>query len=325
MKKLTIEEEKRALELHKKSIIIDSLNASLMDEEYFEKMNKGGVTAWNYTVAMNQNLSETVKNIAQMYKLMKNSKYVTLIEDTEDIKKGKKEGKTGVIIGFQSVPPLEGNLDLLSVYHKLGVRIIQLTYHFKTICGDGCKEPSNSGLSLFGEELIKAMNKQGMIVDLAHVGEKTELDAIEVSKHPCIASHSNPYSLMPAPQNKKDNMIKALAKKGGVIGITGFPRLVEPNPTLDMILNYIDYVVQLVGIDYVGIGTDFAEGWADDPTRRKILIKIDGRIYNWPEGIETITKLSNITRGLVSRGYSDSDIEKILGGNYMRVLKEVID
>jgi len=168
------------------------------------------------------------------------------------------------------------------------------------------------------------MNKQGMIVDLAHVGEKTELDAIEVSKHPCIASHSNPYSLMPAPQNKKDNMIKALAKKGGVIGITGFPRLVEPNPTLDMILNYIDYVVQLVGIDYVGIGTDFAEGWADDPTRRKILIKIDGRIYDWPEGIETVTKFSNITRGLVSRGYSDSDIEKILGGNYMRVLKEVI-
>jgi len=273
---------------------------------------------------MNQNLSETVKNIAQMYKLMKNSKYVTLIEDTEDIKKAKKEGKTGVIIGFQNVPPLEGNLDLLSVYHKLGVRIIQLTYHFKTICGDGCKEPSNSGLSLFGEELIKAMNKQGMIVDLAHVGEKTELDAIEVSKHPCIASHSNPYSLMPAPQNKKDNMIKALAKKGGVIGITGFPRLVEPNPTLDMILNYIDYVVQLVGIDYVGIGTDFAEGWADDPTRRKILIKIDGRIYDWPEGIETVTKFSNITRGLVSRGYSDSDIEKILGGNYMRVLKEVI-
>jgi len=122
MKKLTIEEEKRALELHKKSIIIDSLNASLMDEEYFEKVNKG---------AMNQNLSETVKNIAQMYKLMKNSKYVTLIEDTEDIKKAKKEGKTGVIIGFQNVPPLEGNLDLLSVYHKLGVRIIQLTYHFK--------------------------------------------------------------------------------------------------------------------------------------------------------------------------------------------------
>lgn len=324
MKKLTNEEEKRALELHKKSIIIDSLNASLIDEEYFGKMNKGGVTAWNYTVAMDQNLSETIKNIAQMYKLMKNSKYITLIEDTEDIKKAKKEAKTGVIIGFQSVPPLEGNLDLLSVYHKLGVRIIQLTYHFKTICGDGCKEPSNSGLSLFGEELIKAMNKQGMVVDLSHVGEKTELDAIEVSQHPCIASHSNPYSLVPAPQNKKDNMIKALAKKGGVIGITAFPRLVEPNPTLDMILNYIDYVVELVGIDYVGIGTDFAEGWADDPTRRKLLIKIDGRIYDWPEGIETITKLPNITRGLISRGYSDSDIEKILGENYMRVFKEVI-
>jgi membrane dipeptidase len=324
MNTLTHEQEKKARKIHDRAIIIDSLNASILDEEYLEKMQRGGITATNYTIALNQNLSETVKKIAEIYCIIEASKVAVLIESTADIREAKDTGKTGIIMGFQSVGPLEGNLDLLDIYHKLGVRIIQLTYHFKTVCGDGCKEPGNSGLSLFGRELIKKMNDLGMIVDLAHVGERTELDAIAFSSHPVIASHSNIHSLVPEPQNKKDEMIKALAKKGGIIGITGFPRLVEPNPTLDHLLNYIDYVVQLVGIDHVGIGVDFAEGWTDSPSHRKMLIKIDGRIYDWPMGIDTITDFPNFTRGLIARGYSEEDIKKVLGGNYMRVLEEVI-
>jgi len=324
MKKLTDEEEKRALAIHQRSIVIDALNASIMDEEYFRKMQQGGVTATNYTVAMSQNLSETVKRIAQMYRQIEISRTATLIERAADIREAKREGKVGIILGFQNVAPLEGDLGLLSVYHRLGVRIVQLTYHFKNVCGDGCKEPTNSGLSLFGKELVKKMNDLGMVVDLAHVGERTEREAIEVSRHPVIASHSNVYSRVPAPQNKKDDMIKALAKKGGVIGITGFPRLLEPNPTLDLLLDHVDYVVQLVSVDHVGIGLDFAEGWADSPFHRKRLLEIDGRIYDWPEGISTITQFPNITRGLVSRGYSDREIEKILGGNFLRVFEEVI-
>ena len=324
MKRLTDEEERRALEIHQRAIVIDALNASIMDEDYFRKMQQGGVTAINYTVGMNQNLSETVKRIAQMYRMIDASKVATLIERTADIREAKKEGKTGIILGFQNVGPLEVDLSLLNIYYRLGVRIIQLTYHFKTVCGDGCKEPSNSGLSLFGAELIKRMNDMGMVVDLAHVGERTCLDAIDVSRHPVIASHSNPWAQKPTYQNKRDGTIKALAEKGGVIGITGFPRLLDTNPTLDLLLDYVDYVVQLVGVDHVGIGLDFAEGWPDSPFHRKRLIEIDGRIYDWPEGIETTTKWPNVTRGLVSRGYADDEIEKILGGNFLRVFEEVI-
>ncbi|MBU0703294.1 MAG: dipeptidase [Chloroflexi bacterium] len=324
MKKLTDEEERRALELHQGAIVIDALNASIMDEDYFQKMQQGGVTVTNYTIAMNQNLSETVKRIAQLYRQMEKTKVATLIENTADIRRAKQEGKTGIILGFQNVGPLEVDMSLLRIYYRLGIRIIQLTYHFRDVCGDGCKEPANSGLSLFGAELIRRMNDMGMVVDLAHVGERACLEAIEASRHPVIASHSNVYSLVPTYQNKRDGTIKALAAKGGVIGITGFPRLLDPDPTLDMLLDHVDYVVQLVGVDRVGIGLDFAEGWPDSPFHRKRLLEIDGQIYDWPEGIETVSKWPNIARGLVSRGYTDAEIVKILGGNLLRVFGQVI-
>jgi membrane dipeptidase len=324
MRELTDEENGRALRLHQKSIVIDALSASIMDEEYFQKMHQGGVTATNYTVAMNQNLSETAKLISQMYVLIESSEVATLIGSTTDIKEAKQEGKVGIMLGFQNVGPLEHDLNLLRIYYRLGVRIIQLSYHFRDICGDGCKEPANSGLSLFGAELIERMNDMGMVVDLAHVGEAACLDAIEVSRHPVIASHSNAWARIPTYQNKRDDTIKALAGKGGVMGITGFPRLLEPHPTLDHLLDHVDYVVQLVGVEHVGIGLDFAEGWPDSPIHRKKLLQIDGRIYDWPEGIETVSKWPNITRGLVARGYADGDIEKILGGNFLRVFEKVI-
>lgn len=324
MPTLTDEQENRAIRLHDESVVFDALNASIMDEEYFEKMRQGGVTATNYTVAMDQNLSETVKRIADMYRLIERSEAAVLIEKAADIHRAKQAGKAGIILGFQNVPPLEGGLGLLEAYRRLGVRIIQLSYHFKNVCGDGCMEPTNSGLSLFGRQLIQRMNELGMVVDLAHVGEQTEREAIEASRHPVIASHSNCHARLPVPQNKTDDMLRALANKGGVIGITGFPRLLEPDPTVDTLIDHIDYVVQLVGVDHVGIGLDFAEGWTDSPFHRKKLIEIDGRIYDWPSGITTVLEFPNITRGLVARGYSDEEIGKILGGNFLRVFQEVV-
>ena len=324
MRSLTDNEEKRALAIHQRAIVIDALNASIMDEEYWGKMKQGGVTATNYTIAMNHNLSETVKLIAQLYRQLQASKVATLIETMADIRKAKEEGKVGIILGFQNIAPLEGDLNILRVYHRLGVRVIQLTYHFKNVCGDGCKEPTNSGLSLWGRELIQKVNDLGIVIDLAHVGERTEREAIEASRYPVIASHSNVHVRVPTFQNKKDDVIKALAKKGGVICITAFPRLLEPDPTLDTLLDHMDYVVKLVGVEHVGIGLDLAEGWADSPIHRKKLIEIDGKIYDYPAGIDSVVKFPNITRGLVARGYADEDIKKILGGNFSRVFEQVM-
>jgi len=316
--------EERALEIHKKAIVIDGLNASVMDKEYFQKMLLGGVTATNYTVAMMHNLSETCKGISNMYKLISDSDEAMLIETHDDIIKAKKEKKVGIILGFQNTAPLEGDLNLLKIYHRLGVRIIQLTYHYKNLVGDGAAEKKDGGLSYFGEGLIKRMNKLGIVVDLAHVGKNTALEAIEISEDPVIASHSNAYSLVPTYQNKEDEVIKAIAEKGGVIGATLFPRLLgKEKATIEDFLNHIDYMVNLVGVDHVGIGSDFAEGWAENPSLRKKLLEIDGTIYVYPEGIESITKFPNITAGLLSRGYSEEEVEKIIGDNFLRVFRKV--
>ena len=327
MKKLTAEEMKRALDLHREAVIVDSLNASIMSDEYFKKLQKGGVTATNYTIAMMHNMSETVKRILDMQDLVAGeSETVVLATSVEDIARAKLEGKTAIMLGFQNIQPLENDLRLLKLYHYLGVRIIQLSYHFRNAAADGGGERMDSGLSLFGISLVKEMNRLGIVVDLAHVGKQSVLEAADTSEDPVIASHSNPRALVDAYQNKTDEEIKAIAEKGGIIGVTAFPRLVSKDPdkcTLDDLLDCIDYIVKLVGANHVGVGLDLAEGWADYPPTRMSLMKIDKRIYTWPRGIETVTDFPNITKGLVGRGYSDTEIRKILGENFLRVFKKV--
>jgi membrane dipeptidase len=327
MKKLTSEEAKRALDLHKEAVIVDSLNASVMSDEYFRKLQKGGVTATNYTIAMMHNMSETIKRILDMQDMIAGeNKTVVLGTTAEDILRAKREGKTAILLGFQNIQPLENDLRLLKLYHYLGVRIIQLSYHFRNAAADGGGERIDSGLSLFGISLIEEMNRLGMVVDLAHVGKQSVLEAVETSEDPVIASHSNPRALVDAHQNKTDEEIKAMAEKGGVIGVTAFPRLISKNPdetTLDNLLDCVDYVVKLVGANHVGIGLDLAEGWAEYPPTRMSLMKIDGRIYVYPREIESVTKFPNITKGLIERGYSDAETKKILGENFLRVFKKV--
>lgn len=327
MKKLTAEEMKRALDLHREAVIVDSLNASIMSDEYFKKLQKGGVTATNHTIAMMHNMSETVKRILDMQDLVAGeSETVVLATSVEDIARAKLEGKTAIMLGFQNIQPLENDLRLLKLYHYLGVRIIQLSYHFRNAAADGGGERMDSGLSLFGISLVKEMNRLGIVVDLAHVGKQSVLEAADTSEDPVIASHSNPRALVDAYQNKTDEEIKAIAEKGGIIGVTAFPRLVSKDPdkcTLDDLLDCIDYIVKLVGANHVGVGVDLAEGWADYPPTRMSLMKIDKRIYTWPRGIETVTDFPNITKGLVGRGYSDTEMRKILGENFLRVFKKV--
>ena len=317
------------MELHNKAIIVDMLNASLLCREYLEKLISAGVTAINYTVAMNHSFSETIKRILDLQDLINENKDIMmLVTSAKDILEAKKEGKVGIITGFQNIAPLEGDLRLLRIYKDLGVRIVQLSYHFRNMAADGCKERTDSGLSEWGVELVKELNRLNILIDLAHVGRKSVLETIELSRYPVVASHCNPRNILNVYQNKTDEEIIALAEKGGVIGVTAFPRMLckkpDSNCTIERVLDCIDYVVNLVGVDHVGIGLDFAEGWAEFPVTRRVLIKIDGRIYTWPEGLRTITDLPNLTKGLVKRGYSEDEIRKVLGLNFLRVFKEVV-
>jgi len=323
----TAELLKRGRDLYGSAIVIDGLNASRLNREYLDKIREAGVTGINFTIAMMDNLSETVKKIANLNDLVHKSKSVILIESVADLKRAKEQGLGGIILGFQNIFPLEENLSLVQIYQRLGVRIIQLSYHFRNACGDGCVEAEreDAGLSLFGEKLVEKLNDYHILIDLAHVGNRTGLEAVAKSRHPVVASHSNPMALKHAYQNKTDELMRAIAAKGGVICPTAFPRMLprDDGMTVEDFIDQIDYVVDLVGIDHVGVGTDMCEGWTEDPERYKMLIEIDGRVYTWPEGLRTITDMRDLPGHLLARGYGEEDIVKIIGGNLQRVFQEV--
>ncbi len=335
--KLRKSDENRALEIFSKSIVIDCLQASIFNDEYFDLLKRSGVTVVHKTIATNHNLSETIKNISNFIKLIHdNSDKALLIEKFDDILRAKRERRVGVIFGFQNVNPLEGDVNLLNIYYRLGVRIIQLSYNDRSLAADGCGEKIDCGLSYFGVEVIERMNKLKMIVDISHMGERSSLEAIDYADY-VICSHANARSVCYNVRNKSDEVIMALAEKDGVIGVNAFPAFVKrtrmeigERPTINDLLDHIDYIVNLVGIKHVGLGLDFIDNWPIE-RHKELTIRPDiwgnptpKGIYEYPIEIENASKIINIARGLVVRGYSDREIKMILGENWLRIFRKIL-
>ena len=235
-----------------------------------------------------------------------------------------------MIFGFQNTGPIDGNPRMLAVYHALGVRIIQLTYNDENAVGFGCMAPEDKGLTPFGREVVAEMNRLGIVVDLSHCGHKTTMDAIDTSKGPVAFTHANPLALAKSPRNKPDSAFKALAAKGGVAGVVLLPAWLTHHGKagLEDYLNAIDYLVNLIGIDHVGLGTDFMEEIPAEIMMAALkgisaenLQKYYGSsIVN---GFESAAEFPKVTEGLLSRGYSPEDVKKIMGGNWLRLYEEV--
>lgn len=313
-----------AQQLLRQALVVDGLNASRLTERYLRRLRKAGITAVNHTVALRHNLSEAMKAIASLRHRIARVPFARLVRSAADLEQCQREAMVGVILGFQDVAPLEQDVRHVPLFWDVGIRIIQLSYHFRSTAADGAAERGDAGLSAFGRELVRVLNDTGIVIDLSHVGDRATLEAIEQSRHPVVMSHANSYSLAPVYQNKSDELIKALAKKGGVIGITAFPRLLaKDNPTLHDMLDHIDHVAGLVGTEHIGIATDFVEGWTSDSAGRALLLEIDGRIYTWPQGLRRVEDIPNLVEGLLRRGYSDEQVRGILGYNFYRVFKAV--
>jgi membrane dipeptidase len=258
-----------------------------------------------------------------------------LVSTGRDIEKAKREGKFGVIMGSQNADILGGSLSLLPVYKRLGVRIIQLNYYEQNLLGEGFNERTDSGLSNFGLEVVKEMNRLGLVIDVSHCGDQVTMDAINYSKDPVMITHANARALCPHKRNKTDQQIKALAEKDGVIGLNAYSILCEVRkdirPTLEDLLDMADYIVRLVGPDYVSLGLDLSFRTKESYMQWEQLYPnlvpkwgMFGRnIFQTDDGTVDVTLFPEITKGLVARGYSDDDIEKILGLNFLRVFKEV--
>jgi membrane dipeptidase len=239
---------------------------------------------------------------------------IVVARSAAEVEAAKAAGKLAAILVVENSDALEGSLNVLRIFHRLGVRSIGITHNLSTWAAAGNAEArSGGGLTHFGVALIEAMNRLGMLVDVSHISERGFYDTLEASSRPVIASHSCCAALCPHPRNLTDDQLRALAQNGGVVGITFVPYFVDPTwkfsdwparPSIDQMLAHVDHAVQVAGIDHVGLGSDFDGG---------------GSI------LADASQFPRITAGLAARGYPADAIGKILGGNHLRLLRATLD
>jgi membrane dipeptidase len=331
-----------ARRLFNEAIVIDGLNTSNWGEEgIFRDLRDGGLTAVNASVAVWEGFQETMDLTASwLHWFADYAAYIRPIRRVADIRTAKGEGRTGIILGWQNTSPVENDIRRFRLFHELGVRVVQLTYNERNLFGDGCWEPNDGGLSHIGRAAIGEMNELGILIDLSHVGDRTVLETIEHSKQPVAFTHANARSQFDHPRNKTDEAIRKLAQGGGVVGANAIPGH-HPNAyesTLEDYLQTVDYLVQMVGIDHVAIGTDFcmgrtlewfgwigrSHGLGPTPVPPKYQDEMEiPQPYRALHGFSSPLEFVNVADGLLSLGYDEEATRKILGENWLRLFGQV--
>lgn len=330
-------QEERAMRLHKEAIVVDTHCDTLMqflhqgwpnpparklgersDRGHIDlpRMIEGGVTCQTFAIYTGRRAIVpeaslmAMKMVDKFYTEIEANPEIVAVTTHDEIVAAKKAGKVCGLLSLEGAEPLMGDIALLRVYYKLGMRMLSFAWNYRTPFADGLgAKRSESKLPELGVQALEEMNRLGIVFDVSHLCDSVFWDVNDVVKGPFIASHSNARALCSHARNCTDDMIKAIADHGGVLGMNYAPQFIVDggeNVTVMDMVDHIDHIVKLVGPDHVGLGSDF-----------------DG-IGPPPKGIETVDQTPNVTRELVKRGYSDEDILKILGGNHMRVFKEVI-
>lgn len=261
-----------------------------------------------------------------------NDAYFMRVDSPADIDRVKKSGKLGIVLGLQNAQHFRNAADV-DFFRSIGQRVSQLTYNSRNLIGNGATERRDDGISDFGVAIIERMNKVGMAVDVSHCGDRTTLDAFEISKKPVLITHSNARALVPGhPRVKTDEAIKKVGDTGGVIGITGvrmFVKVDEPT-TVEHVLDHFDHVRKLIGAQHLGVGSDIdLYGYDKMPAEANKQLRAGYKgSYAFREkidveGLDHPKRMFDLTEGLIRRKYTDADIVGILGGNFARVLKEI--
>lgn len=333
-----------AAKLHKESIVIDATCPLMGHEDSFKYWLDGGATAACATVGLGQpEIGKTSVAVRMMggwlKRIRQNPDKLMLVKTTDDIRQAKAQGKLGIIFHFQGSLPLEDEINTMGPFYEMGLRVLQLCYNTEDLVGCGAAVPEDKGLTEYGKAVIAEANELGIVVDCAHTGYRTTREAIDASASPVIVSHSNARAVYDNARNLPDDLIKAIALGGGVIGINGFPGFVAagPKPTVEDLLDHADHMANLVGPEHVCLGIDYFEyqaGVVDDATAQIVydyLIESGAWTteeyptppWHYPQGIEMPDKLPNLTAELVKRGYSEQDIQGILGLNLMRIYDHI--
>ncbi len=320
-------------ELHRSSIIFDGHCDSLLRvvegqlklaersaEGHLDlpRLHDAGVTAQVFAIFIEDQYlpagaaRQTLRVLDAFYReLEANADALFLATKAADIGQAKAAGTVAAIIGCEGAECLEADLALLRVYHRLGLRLLTVAWSRRNQAADGAWESrTRGGLTNFGIKVVEECNQLGILLDISHLSPAGVEDILEVSAAPVVASHSNAHALCPSPRNLTDQQLVALAEKGGVVGVTFVPSFIserQEEASLAKLLDHVDHIVKTTGIDHVGLGSDF-----------------DGFRPPAPAGLEDVTHLPGITAGLVQRGYSEEDVRKVLGLNWLRVFRQAV-
>ena len=318
-------------------MLIDNLQYCNWSPKIFRQWRDGGLDAVHVTIAYHEMFRETVLNMEQWNRWFED--YADLIMpagSAEDVEFAKANGKTAVIFGFQNPSPMEDDIGLIEILHKLGARFMQLTYNNQSLLATGCYEPDDTGLTRMGREVVEEMNRVGLVVDMSHSAEISTLQAIEYSSRPIVISHANPSFWHPARRNKSNTVLKALAETGGMIGFSLYPHHLDGGTdcTLEGFCQMIADTAELMGIDHIGFGSDLCQDQPDSVVEwmrvGRWTKKIDygeGSAQNagfppMPSWFQDNRDWGNILKGLAEVGFSDDDIAKIAGKNWLEFYRQ---
>ncbi|MGB0544824.1 MAG: membrane dipeptidase [Candidatus Pseudothioglobus sp.] len=314
------------------SLFIDALQYNNWSEEVFQQINWGGISAIHVTICYHEDFQEMVQNVIDWNRRFED--YSALIfqgRTASDVLKARKEGRTAIFFGFQNCSPIEDNIGLVEVCHQLGVRFMQLTYNNQSLLGTGCYEENDPGITRMGKQVIKEMNRVGLVVDMSHSAERSTLEAIEISERPIAITHANPTFWHPALRNKSDEVLKALGESGGMLGFSVYPHHLKDgsNCTLESFCTMIADTVDLMGINSIGIGTDLCQNqpdsvvewmrngtWTNDRDYGEGSASFAG-FPDQPEWFRDNRDFANIESGLLSKGFSNEDVELVMGKNWL--------
>jgi membrane dipeptidase len=310
-----------------------------LDEEMVENARTSGITAMNVTVSA----GDTPSTLGRMSPWFANVErwpdVFRLVRSVAQLQEAKEAGQVGIVLGFQDTTPYEGDLSRIGIFHDLGVRVVQLTYNVRNLVGDGCLEPGNAGLSTYGHQVVERLNELGTIVDLSHCGQRTTAEGIAASTAPVGITHTGCNAVERHPRSKDDAELRAAAEGGGVVGIYLMPFLTPGRvPSADDVVAHIEHALNVCGEDHVGIGSDLSitpidgsdEYWGKH--REFVSRRIEAGVAapaEDPDVLFTVPDLNShrrmelIADALSARGHNDRVIEKVIGGNWVRLCGEV--
>ena len=327
--------EPRTAALHASALVIDACAPILRDAAHAEHWIAGGATAALATLCLfDDDRDSTVANISKLNRQVRARNDIVIARDVAAIRRAKVEGKFAIVLAFQSSGGLGGDLGMVEIYHQLGVKAMNLAYNKAELAADGCTEARDGGLTEFGRRVIAEMNRVGMLLDLSHTGYRSSMEAMEASTRPAAFTHSNAWAVFEHPRNVRDDQISACVATGGVIGINGHPAFVRAGtamPTMDDLMAQLDHILDIAGVDHVGMGLDFSQPPGQQMTAARYAQLLADGIFTadtlppppirYPVG--DASGLPRVTEALLRRGWSDEDVMKLLGGNFLRLFADI--